>query len=125
MSAPVYLASCAACCAYSENGGGVTTYACEVPPPDPFYCPRCRPGLVPPDELAQPEEAVGLVDASPEARWVVLARTGDTVTIRPLGLHGAGATVHTMTPEQVREALDNLDDQLNAARKEVDRRAGL
>jgi hypothetical protein len=40
-------------------------------------------------------------------------------------IHGASATVHTMTPEQVRAAFDDLADQLNAARKEVDRRAGL
>lgn len=86
MTSPVYLAACVACGATGVDGGGATTYACEVPPPDPFYCPKCRRGLIPADELAQPGGEVGLVDAAREAHWVVLARDGDTVTIRPLGL---------------------------------------
>jgi hypothetical protein len=85
MNAPAYLASCAACGATAADGGGATTYACDVPQADPFHCPKCRPGLIPADELAQPNEVVGLVDARREARWVVLARDGGTVTIRPLG----------------------------------------
>jgi hypothetical protein len=40
-------------------------------------------------------------------------------------VRGSGATVHTMSPVDVRAALDDLADKLNAARKEVDRRAGL
>jgi hypothetical protein len=57
-----------------------------APPPYPFYCRKCRPGLIPADKHAQPETAVGLLGAPLEALWVVLSRDGDTVTIRPLGL---------------------------------------
>lgn len=38
---------------------------------------------------------------------------------------GSGATVQNMDAVEVRAAFDDLDDQLNALRKEVDRRAGL
>jgi hypothetical protein len=99
MSAPVYLASCAACAAIGPNGQGVTTYACEVPQPDPFYCRKCRPGLIPADEIAQVDEVVGLLDQRSEARWVVLAREGDIVSIRPLGLPNFAA--HTVTVGEI------------------------
>lgn len=87
MTAVGYLTSCAACAAYSQNGpSGATAYVTDVPQPHPWFCPRCRAGLIPADELAVVGASVGLVGAQPEARWVVLARDGHLVTIRPLGL---------------------------------------
>jgi hypothetical protein len=100
MNAPVYLASCAACGASGVDGGGATTYACEVPQPDPFYCPKCRPGLIPADELAQVDQCVGLLAQRPEASWVVLVRDGDIVSIRPLGLPSFPA--RTVTVGEIR-----------------------
>lgn len=38
---------------------------------------------------------------------------------------GSSATVNQMTPQEVRDALDALAGQLDTARKELDRRAGL
>lgn len=85
----VYFYACTSCGASSpdaKTSGAPTTYACDVPQSDPYHCPKCQPGLVPAVEHTQVGEAVGLIDAAPQARWVVLHRTGDQVTIRPLGL---------------------------------------
>lgn len=87
----IYLYSCTACGASAPDARdsmGPTTYACEVQQSDPFYCPKCRPGLIPAAEHAQIGEAVSLVDANPLTRWVVLNRADDLVTVRPLGLPG-------------------------------------
>jgi hypothetical protein len=91
-----YLAMCATCGAYPA----AAMYATDVPQPRPFYCPRCRAGLIPADDLAQVDAAVGLVDAAPEAQWVVLSRDGDLVTIRPLGLPNFPA--RTVTVAEIR-----------------------
>ena len=90
-----HLTSCHACAAYSENGGQVAAYVTDVPQPRPWYCPRCLPGLVPADQLAVPNAEVTLVDHNPGTRYVVLARDGDRVTVRVLGLTCVPArTVH-------------------------------
>jgi hypothetical protein len=39
--------------------------------------------------------------------------------------HGSNATVHTMDPDAVRAELDRIRDVVNAAGKEIDRRARL
>jgi hypothetical protein len=39
--------------------------------------------------------------------------------------YGAGATIHKLDPQAVRDELDRIADLINAARKEVDRRAHL
>jgi hypothetical protein len=88
-AAIIYLYACASCGASgpdAKTGGAPTTYACEVPQSDPYHCPKCRVGLISAGEHAQVGEVVNLVGARPEARWVVLARAGDQITIRPLGL---------------------------------------
>lgn len=100
MTAPVYLASCAACAATGAHGEGATTVACEVPQSDPFYCRKCQDGLIPADEIAQVGDVVGLFEARPEARWVVLVREGDIVSIRPLGLPSWPA--RTVTVDEIR-----------------------
>lgn len=83
----VYFAACHACGASSpEVNGAPTTYALDVPPPFPYYCPKCRPGLIPAEELVKVGDCVGLVDHAYEARWCILAVDGDTVMVRPLGL---------------------------------------
>ena len=95
-AAIVYFYACTVCGASgpdAKTNGAPTTYACDVPQGDPYYCPKCRAGLIPADEHAQPGEAIGLIDATPEARWVVLDRSGDQVTIRPLGLPGFRSSV--------------------------------
>lgn len=48
-----------------------------------------------------------------------VVRTGERIT------SGAGATIGQMDAAAVRDALADLADQINAARKELDRRAGL
>lgn len=101
MSAPVYVYACQSCGASSpEVAGTPTTYACEVPQFDPFHCPKCRPGLIPADDLAQVGGVVGLLAERPEARWVVLVREGDIVSIRPLGLPNFAA--RTVTVDEIR-----------------------
>jgi len=39
--------------------------------------------------------------------------------------YGAGATIHRLSAEEIREELNRLSHLLNAARLEIDRRAGL
>lgn len=39
--------------------------------------------------------------------------------------YGAGATIHRLSAEEIREELGRISDLLNATRKEIDRRAGL
>jgi hypothetical protein len=83
MSDPVaYLTTCATCGGYPAASWWVT----DVPQPHPWHCPKCRPGLILAEDLAVVGAEVGLIDRRAEARFVVLARDGDTVTVRPLGL---------------------------------------
>lgn len=90
MDAPiVYFYSCVACGASgpeAKANGEPTTYACDVPQYGPFYCPKCRLGLVPADECAVVGRSVKLIGANPQADWCVLARDGDQVTLRMQGL---------------------------------------
>lgn len=81
-----YLTSCHACAAYGEGRGRAGAFVTDVPQPQPWYCRRCQAGLIPADEHAQPGAEVQLVDHNPYTRYVVLARDGDQVTVRVLGL---------------------------------------
>jgi hypothetical protein len=97
MNVPVvYLAACRACGASSpEVNGAPTEHAMDVPPPFPYYCPKCQAGVIPAEELITEGAVVGLVDHAHEARWCILTVAGDTATVRPLGLPDWPArTVH-------------------------------
>jgi hypothetical protein len=60
-----------------------------------------------------------VVDAFARQQLRTFARGADRL------VSGSGATVQNMDAAEVRAALADLVDKLNAARKEVDRRAGL
>lgn len=72
----------------------------------------------PDTRLADPKNP-GVMAAFAREQLLDFARVADRL------VSGSGATVFKMTPSDVRDALDDLADKLNAARKEVDRRAGL
>jgi hypothetical protein len=118
-AAVVYFYPCASCGASgpdAKTSAAPTTYACDVVQSDPFHCPRCRPGLIPASEHAQVDAAVSLVDAGPEARWVVLGRAGDQVTIRPLGLPDFPARVVCIAQIRPRFSYERLAQARRAAR---------
>lgn len=71
---PVHLATCAACTAYPAG----SVFACDVPQPKPFYCPKCRRGLLTGEEqLASEHPELRFIDENPYVRWCVLEILGD------------------------------------------------
>jgi hypothetical protein len=74
--APVYLCMCVAC-----GGPGyapVSMFVSEVPPPRPYYCPKCAKGLLTGEEqLAIENPELSLLGEREGSRWCVLERRGD------------------------------------------------
>jgi len=89
-TAPVHLAICAACTAYPAG----SVFACDVPQPHPFYCRKCRRGLITGEEqLTTPDPEIRFIGENPYSRWCVLEILTDGYFLtRLIGL--PNSTVH-------------------------------
>jgi hypothetical protein len=93
MNGPIaYLVACASCGAHPTASFWVT----DVPQPSPWHCPKCRRGLIPAEEHAVVGAVVQLIGQVREARWLVVDRDDNSVTLRPLGLPDWPTTVFAL-----------------------------